>query len=67
VLPQVFEEARKQVVSAAREAALRPHSCIRRCTAGETPPRVPVRALVELRFEFRAEGMSAITYRIEGP
>jgi len=28
---------------------------------------VPVRALVELRFEFRAEGMSAITYRIEGP
>jgi TonB family protein len=136
VLPQVFEDARKQVVSAAREAALRPHSCIRRCTAGETPPRlhdipqlvldsgpdfmntravlsillvvsengvpepetirissstmpsmnaqvleavraahflpalangVPVRALVELRFEFRAEGMSAITYRIEGP
>jgi TonB family protein len=136
VLPQVFEDARKQVVSAEREAALRPHSCIRRCTAGETPPRlhdipqlvldsgpdfmntratltillvvsengvpepetirmssstmpsmnaqvleavraahfrpalangVPVRALVELRFEFRAEGMSAITYRIEGP
>jgi TonB family protein len=28
---------------------------------------VPVRALVELRFEFRAEGMSTITYRIEGP
>ena len=136
VLPQVFEDARKQVASAEREAALRPHSCIRRCTAGETPPRlhdipqlvldsgpdfmntratltillvvsengvpepetirmssstmpsmnaqvleavraahfrpalangVPVRALVELRFEFRAEGMSAITYRIEGP
>ncbi len=136
VLPQVFEDARKRVVSAAREAALRPHSCIRRCTAGETPPRlhdipqlvldsgpdfmntratltillvvsengvpepetirmssstmpsmnaqvleavraahfrpaladgVPVRALVELRFESRAEGMSAITYRIEGP
>lgn len=136
VLPRVFEDARKQVVSTARAAALRPHSCIRRCLAGETPPRlhdipqlvldsgpdfmntravlsillvvseigvpepetirissstmpsmnaqvleavraahfrpalangVPVRALVELRFEFHAEGMSAITYRIEGP
>lgn len=136
VLPHVFEEARKQVVAAAREATLRPHSCIRRCLAGETPPRlhdiprlvidsgpdfmntratlsillvvsengvpepetirissstmpsinaqvleavraahfrpalangVPVPALVELRFEFRVEGMSAITYRIEGP
>jgi len=136
VLPQEFEAARKQVVSAAREAALRPHSCIRRCLGGETPPRlldiprlmldsgpdfmntravltillvvsedgipepetirvssstmpsvnaqvleavraahfrpalangVAVRALVELRFEFRAEGMTAVTYRIEGP
>ena len=136
VLPQLFEDARKRVVAAAREAARRPHSCIRRCLAGETPPRlhdipqlvldsgpdfmntravlaillvvsengvpepetiriesstmprmnsqvleavraahfqpalangIPVRALVELRFEFRAEGMSAITYRIEGP
>ncbi len=136
VLPQLFEDARKQVVTTAREAALHPHSCIRRCLAGETPPRlhdipqlvldsgpdfmntravlsvllvvsdngvpepetiritsstmpsvnaqvleavraahfvpalangVPVRALVELRFEFRVEGMSAITYRIEGP
>ena len=135
-LPRLFEDARNHVVSAAREAALRPHSCIRRCLAGETPPRlhdiprlvldsgpdfmntrallsvllvvsengipepetirvssstmpsvnaqvleavraahfqpalangVPVRALVELRFEFHAEGMSAITYRIEGP
>jgi len=28
---------------------------------------LPVRALVELRFEFRGEGMTAITYRIEGP
>ena len=136
VLPQLFEDERKRVVSALRESALRPHSCIRRCLGGETPPRlrdiprltldsgpdfintravlsvllvvsedgipepetirissstmpsvnaqvleavraahfrpalangVPVRALVELRFEFHAEGMSAITYRIEGP
>jgi len=136
VLPQLFEDERKRVVSAVREAVLRPHSCIRRCLGGETPPRlrdiprltldsgpdfinthavlsvllvvsedgipepetirvssstmpsvntqvleavraahfrpalangVPVRALVELRFEFRAEGMTAITYRIEGP
>lgn len=135
-LPQVFEDARKQALTAARETARRPHSCIRHCMAGETPPRLrdipqlvldsgpdfmntravltillvvsedgipepetiriesstmarmnsqvleavraahfvpalangtPVRALVELRFEFRAEGMSAITYRIEGP
>lgn len=28
---------------------------------------VPVRALVELRFDFRAEGMTGIAYRIEGP
>ncbi len=137
VLPQLFEDARKQVESAAHADAQRPHSCIRRCLAGETPPQlhdipqlvvldsgpnfvntravltillvvsengipepetirissstmpsmnaqvlevvraahfqpalangVPVRALVELRFEFRAEGMSAVTYRIEGP
>ena len=135
-LPRLFEEARSRVVSAQRESALRPHSCIRRCLAGETPPRlhdiprlvldsgpdfmntrallsvllvvsengipepetirvssstmpsvnaqvleavraahfqpalangVPVRALVELRFEFHAEGMNAITYQIEGP
>lgn len=136
LLPQLFENARKQVASIMREAASRPRSCIRHCLAGETPPRlhdipqlvldsgpdfmsthatlaillvvsengipepetiriesstmprmnsqvleavraahfnpalaegVPVRALIELRFEFRAEGMSAITYRIEGP
>ena len=135
-LPRVFEDARQRAAAAAREAAVRPHSCIRRCLGGETPPRlhdipqllldsgpdfmntravlaillvvsengipepetiriesstmpgmnsqvmeavraahfepalangIPVRALVELRFEFRAEGMSAITYRIEGP
>lgn len=27
----------------------------------------PVRALVELKFDFRAEGMTGITYRVEGP
>ncbi|HEY6222586.1 MAG TPA: TonB family protein [Gemmatimonadales bacterium] len=136
LLPHLFEDARAQAISAAREVARRPHSCIRRCLAGETPPRlhdipqlvldsgpdfmnthavlavllvvsengvpepetiriesstmpplnsqvleavraahfepalangIPVRALIELRFEFRAEGMTAITYRIEGP
>jgi TonB family protein len=28
---------------------------------------VPVRALVELSFDFRAEGMNGVTYRIRGP
>ena len=135
-LSQAFEDARRRVLAATREAASRPHSCVRRCVGGETPPRlrdipqlqleygpdfistravlrillvvsanglpepetirmesstmpqmnnqvmdavraahfepaldngVPVRALVELRFEFRAEGTNGITYRIEGP
>src|SRR5215472_6542500 len=39
-LPHAFEDARRRVVAAAREAARRPHSCIRRCLAGETPPRL---------------------------
>ncbi len=28
---------------------------------------VPVRALVELSFDFRAEGMNGVTYRVRGP
>lgn len=57
VTSSTMSRLNNQVVDAVRAAHFRP------ALAGGTP----VRALVELSFGFRAEGMNGITYSIQGP